>query len=433
MLLGKLRLKLYQEKFCRKYVEKVSSIKGYNFYLRNLSKNDDLNNHFMSVSLYDMLDNNGMNKLIKKLYALEKDKNYKIRTYFRKPGLQKLNYISQTIGRTSVGSVGEIILKNNNWLSKILISYTYLNNSEVIIEYEFIFKKIMCTYQQIHNFVMNYVCLVEKEWYFHSYADKNFFNSADCREIVKLEYIFFADILQAFICGKLYTTLGRKYKLPIEYCNLIKKYNKNKAKKLRKVFLSECYEKEKEYLIVSDFIDERMEIGHFCTGKYFPNPIMLRLFADFSCETYYKIFYHIELEELERRMRKYLNYNRTFILAKDLKWFANKIRNIDDCEERIKDKVMDENKKYVDHLMGWELYIHGEKRKEDFVNYPHWTEYFKDLYKQNLGYLNSISLVQNNSIIIWVAVASLVATIIGILLSLFNVEVIIQMSNSVFN
>lgn len=66
-------------------------------------------------------------------------------------------------------------------------------------------------------------------------------------------------------------------------------------------------------------------------------------------------------------------------------------------------------------------YCSGEKKENnDFINYPVYTQYFKNLYQQNLEYLNSIASVQNNKVITIVTVATFIATIISILISLLK-------------
>ena len=409
---------MYQQWFSKQFIKRAKTVPGYEQYLKHVSKKNYLRGDFVCVAIYDVLDNDGMNELIRKIHRLKASDKYKVHTPFIAHMFKKLNYINSNITGRHTGMIGEISFKDNKWLSDVYISFTYVNNSEAIIEYNFRFKKVMRSFVQIHQFVMDNVKTSRKEDYFHSYADKSIIKTADCMELMRLDDVFFADILQAYICKLFFTRYGKKYKLPIEYCLRTYRYNKKKAKKLRSVFLCECYEKNKEHLIISTLNYDRYEVSHYTTGEYFPNPMLLRFFSNFPTEMYYKAFRDIETAELEKRMRKYLNSKKTFISAKDIKWFVCKIRYIREQDKRMEYTLKEENRDYINQLIGWKCYVHGKLQKVDFMNYPENTIYFRNLYEQNLEYLNSIAMVQNNSVVIYLSVAALVATIIGIIVTI---------------
>lgn len=416
-----LRYKLYQKQFCKQFVERSKAIPKYEYFLKHIQKKESIPTDFINVALYDVLDNNGMNHLIKKIYKLKKSGEYNVDTPYIKHSFKKVNYINSNITGTSVGCIADIELNSDKWIKKINISYTYINASEAVIQYNFCFRKVMSTYLQIHRFVIDSIFFVKKKWYFHTYADRNIVKNADYVELLKLDDIFFSDILQGYICTLFYTKYGVNYKLPIEYAVKIKRYNKKKAKKLKNLFLRECYQKGKEHMAISTLNYDRFELMHFETGKYFPDAFLLRYFSDFSTEMYFKAFRHIELTELEKHMRKYLNSRKTFVSAKDIKWLVNKIRYINEQEEKLNFTLSEKNYKWVEHLLKWDFYMHTEKQSDDFINYPRYTNYFLNLYEQNLEYLNSIASVQNNKIVVILTVLGLIATIVGIIISVWVV------------
>ncbi|MBQ8539254.1 MAG: hypothetical protein IJ433_06345 [Ruminococcus sp.] len=414
MLFRYIKYKFHQLDFCRKYISRSKELTNYKWYLKHLSKKDSLPSSFIDVSIYDLLDNDGMNCLIKKVYKLKSKNKYKVYTPFIKHTFKKVNYINSNITGRQTGRIAEIEFKDNKWIKSINIHYTYVNTSEVVVEYQFVFRKVMTTYLQIHNFVVENIFNVKKKGYFHNYADKSIIKKADYSELCKLDYILFADIIQAYVCTYFYTRYGVKYKLPIEYALKIKNYNKKKSREMKNSFLCECYKKEKSYLIVSDLNYGRFEAAHYISNKYLPRSFLLKYFTDFSMEMYYKTFCKIELEELEIHMRKYLNSNRSFVSAKDIKWLVNKIRYIRESKEKINHIYEDIPKQMLD----WKCYVHGKLMKTDFINFPTNLDYFLKLYQQNLDYLNSIASVQNNKIVIIVSVFTLIATVVGVIISL---------------
>lgn len=389
-----------------------------------MRKKSHVKTKFINVSVYDVLNNDGMNRLIKKLYKLKKDDSYEVSTHYLKHTFKKVDYIGRNLfGYRETGLIARVKLKENTWLSEIAIRYTYANSSEMIIEYCFTFKKIMNTYVQIHKFVLDNILKIKKPPFFHAYANKSIIKKADYKEIFELDDIFFADILQAYICQLFYTQVGYINKLPVEYDMLANKLSKQDKQQLKNLFLSECHEQNGKFLISNIINDDRFEVTYLKKGKHFPKSLLLKFFSFFSTEMFFKAFYSIELNSIESRMRKYLNSRRNFVSSDDMKWFINKQRQIVEQEEQIKEWLKTEN---IEHLklngvIGWNLYRDGEKKENnDFINFPVYTQYFKNLYQQNLEYLNSIASVQNNKVITIVTVATFIATIISILISLLK-------------
>lgn len=415
----KIRYKYYQNWFCKQFVKKSVQSNEYKYFLKHCSKNHDLPASTCNVALYDVLNNDGINKLIKSIYKLKKyKKRYSVDTPYLYPKFKKKNYINSNLTGTSSGIIANIKFKNHNWIDNISINFTYLNSSQCLIEYVFRFKKILNTYLQIHNFVIDEILKIRKEWYFHTYADKNIIKKASYKVLWELDDIFFADILQGYICKIFYTDYGKKYKLPIEYCKKLHKYNFKKRKKLQRSLFCESYQKGKKHIIISILPYNRFELYSYETGKYFHNPILLNFFSYFTTELYYKAFSNIEINELEKKMRKYLNSRKSFVSSKDIKWFINKIRYIKEQQTKLEYLFSEDGVEGVSHLRGWQQYWDGKSSGKDFINYPEYTNHFLKLYEQNLDYLNSLASVQNNLIVIVVAVATLIATLAGIFVTL---------------
>ena len=423
LFLRKIRYKFYRTWFCKQFVNRSKDLPQYTFLLKYMRKKSHIKTKFINVSLYDVLDNDGMNRLIKELYRLKKDNAYEVSTHYLKHAFKKMDYIGRNLVGRETGLIGKVKFKENKWLSEITIGYTYANSSEIIIEYCFTFKKIINTYVQIHDFVLDNILQIKKPPFFHTYADKSIIKRANCQEIFKLDDIFFADILQAYICQLFYTQIGNISKLPVEYDMLTNKLSKQDKQELREVFLSECYEQNGKFLIANTLNYDRFEVTYLEKGKYFPRSMLLNFFSFFPTEMFYKTFYSFALNSIESRMRKYLNSRRNFVSSDDIKWFINKQRQIVEQEEQAKERLKPENRENLERnrIVGWSLYCGGEKKENnDFINYPVYTQYFKNLYQQNLEYLNSIASVQNNKVITIVTVATFIATIISILISLLK-------------
>ena len=396
-------------------MKRARYLTGYKYYLRHISKKS-LGYEFIHVSIYDVLDNRGMNKLIRSLTALKRKKQYKIDTHYFSYRFKELNYINSNIDRQSTGIVGEIKLLNDKWIDIIDISYTNLNNSQVIIQYNFRFKKIMSTLVDNHNFIMDNILHTKKEFYFHSYANKKIIKNAKYHDLLQLDYIFFGDILQDYICKLFYTNYGKKYKLPLEFAYRIKNFTKKKSKKLESSIWYESYSRKNEHLLIDSIIFDRYEISYYIHDRFLPNTKMLKYFSEYSTEFYYKVFYNIEINELESHMRKYLNSKKSFISSNDIKWLVNKIKYIKDQKDKITRSLSSKNHDRINNLVGWQ----NKKKKTELIKFPEYTDYFENLYKQNLEYLQAISSVQNDTLIIIISIITLIVSFSGIIISLLN-------------
>lgn len=415
-----IKYKRYQKRFCMQYLKRSIELPNYDMFLKHCSKTNPLPSSFCNVAVYDVVDNDGMNRLIKSIYKLKSHKKqYSVDTPYLYHRFRKANCINSNLNGNISGIVAEVKFKSNNWLSSIDINYTYINSSQCLIQYTFKFKKIISTCTQIHSFVVDEIRKIKKESYFHSYANK-VIKTIGYNELLELDNVFFADILQGYICNLFYTKYGKCYRLPIEYCLRLHKYNNKKRDKLRKPFLCESYENGRKHMIISTLRYDRFELAFYDTGKYLPSPSLLHYCSTFSTEIYYRAFFCIETAELERKIRKYLNSRKHFISSRDIKWFINKIRYIKEQKSKIEKIINDKDEIYYSDYFQWKSYYRGEAKEHGFINYPEYTDFFLVQYEQNLDYLNSIASVQNNLVIIFVAVATLLATLAGIIITLLK-------------
>ena len=121
-------------------------------------------------------------------------------------------------------------------------------------------------------------------------------------------------------------------------------------------------------------------------------------------------------------MSKYLNSYKRFVSSKDIKGLINKLRYIREQKGLIQDRI--ESMKYYNDecLNEWILMLKGKKQSnKSFIMFPKRIDKFEKMYLNNLEYIKSISSTQNNTVVIVVALATLFATIAGIVLTIiFN-------------
>jgi len=417
-MINKIKYKIHQDNFIEKYYKKIQSISGYTAFLKHVSKKDPIQSELSNIALYDVLDNDGMTKLIKSIYKLKKRRNIEVHHLnYRKKNLRKLNYINSQ--KYNWASIVKLKFHDDKWIREVNILYTNLNDSEIIIQYDFNFKVVLNNYVKVHDFVMDNIINLKLPYFLTSYIDDKFFDNVKYIDIFSLEYELFVDILQTFITNNLYSKHGNRYKLPVEYSYRIKRHNKRKDRILKNSFLQLCYYKEGMYILYNNFLRERAEFEVYSRSKYLTKPILLEYFSKYSMEFYLIAFNDFETNQLEKRMRKYLNSNKKNINSNDLKWFIVKIKQLTEEKSRIITNLKS-NSDFSGDILGWELYVNNQKWEEDFLQFPKKIDHFLDKYNQNFDYLKSLSTVQNDRIIIWVTLITLALTVAGILISIID-------------
>ena len=414
--------KHYQKTFCKNYIKRAKQIEGYNDYLIK-HDNDSNKESFFEVSIYDVLDNRGVKKLVNGIYKMKRKKKlFKVETFYRNRKLNNTNYINIFSSSRGWARIGDISFNKHKWLSKISITHTANNSSEIIVEYNFQFKKVIDSSFKIHLFVMDELKNAKKELYFHSFANKNIIKNAKFEELYECDNAFFGDILQSYICEYFYTKYGTKYKLPMEYCFSVDNFEQFREKLLQRKSPLQIYihDNRSELICVDSFLDDRYTVSHYCKAPHFPNPILLHFFSDMSMELYLQTFYDIEKYELEKHMRKYLNSRKRFVKNKDIKWLIRKIRNISEQKNEIEEIEKKKARYAVYKKDEWYLYFDGKKQKETFIMFPEKLNRFEQIYTNHLEYLKSIASTQNDQAILIISLLAFIASVIGILLTLFK-------------
>jgi hypothetical protein len=131
---------------------------------------------------------------------------------------------------------------------------------------------------------------------------------------------------------------------------------------------------------------------------------------------YYRAFQSIEISELEQVMRKYLNSRKKSVSANDMKWMINRLRGIEEKEERLKNEL-----EYRNEATKWRRFDKDRWLDESFITDNTVSAHFKDLYRKNLDYLQAISTTRDNKIIYFITIISLVVALIGLFISLWPV------------
>lgn len=412
-LMRKLKFMIKKNVFVKKYQEFLKFSSEYEEFLLDQDRKDNYKSILWSVEIYDVLDNNDFAKVVRRLHALKKESSlYDVEVYYRKSILAKLKYAKVEIDHISTGLVGSIKFKNDNYIKKITISKTQINNNEIILCYSIYLRKLLKSYSELHTYIVDNFRIIKESNNFTWYIDDSLFENKRYNDILQLEYEWLRDWLQGTIEKLLYTKMGKKYKLPIVFNFNINSSDEKIISELKSPFLMTCFanEEDKKFLHIKSFPRyEGYQIYRYTIGKILKESNILKYFSRYGNEFYYYIFNNIEKAEIERRLGKYFTSLKRRVDIKDQKWLINKIRAL---KER---KVFEWN---IEDSDTWIGYKNGEKTDEKLFDYPHKTKKYLEIYEQYLDYLRAISSLNYNSIVLWVAGLTLIVSIIGVILTI---------------
>ncbi len=373
------------------------------YYTKNLSDiyGFDSKVSLFCITLYDSVNNCELNRLIKKIYKLRKNKKFDVDIIYRKKGIKKLDYIKPEFDSTGHGSVAKIKLLDDDMLTSIKISWTQINNDEAVVEYVCYFKHSISNFCVIHDYFVDNYKQLKKIKYANFYFNIKFFQNDDIQNIqVELEY--FRVLIQRKISRLSYSHYLNKYLLPIKYTYIFDKKTKNIMSKIKKPFLGASYILDSNHYICIESFEEYQstEFNEIIFKNEF-NPIdFISLLSRVRMPFYYQMFYQIEKAELQFRITKFFNSRRSLINFSNYKWLLNKHRRI--IEKRFYNIDIDKEIK----LKGY------SDKSNNFVDIDLYNG-IKDVYDDNIEYIKNLNSLNYNMIVFIVSILALIISIIG--------------------
>ena len=399
----KLYYKYKKIKWFKDYKEKVLNLQ-HCYYNKSLMEIFDLDSNMdlYSVSIYDVVNNNDVNKLVKKIYQLKRNKNYSVEISYKKKFIKDINYIRPEFDHTGHGIFAKIKFLNDSLISYIDMTWSQINNEEAIIEYEIHLKKCIDSFSIIHDYILeNYKKLRKIKYSIFYFNIENFLN--DDSQNIQTEFKYFRTILQQKISKVSTSNYSKKYLLPIKFTYLIKNKTKKIMKYIEKPFLEESFIVDKDHYLILNTIEEfeGIEINEVIFKKKF-NPInMVVMMSELKMPLYYRFFYNIEKQELEYKIGKYLNSKKIFVNIWNYKWLLNKKRRLD--EKRFYN-INNKRSKSINGFSNKKISLIDELLIKNIG----------DVYSENIEYINNLNTINYNTIAFAISVLALIIAIVAI-------------------
>lgn len=389
-----------RKKWFKQYKKKILD-ENKNYYDYDLSKIYGFDTHMdlYCATIYDSVNNDELNKLVKKLYKIKKEKDYEVDVAYRKKVIKNLNYIKPEFDSTGHRILGTIKFLNDDIISKVEIAWGQINNDEGIVEFTCYFENTINSFRKIHNYIMKNYNNLYKIKYVDFYFDiKHFIN--DDSQNIQVESNYFRALIQDKISSLTYTHYSKKYLLPIKYTYFLDKKTRKVMNTIKKPFLESSYIYNTNQFLLISMCEEFQgtEYNELIFKKGSPINFM-SLISRIRMPFYYQMFYQIEKQELQSKIINYLNSNKVLINFYNYKWLLNKRRRI---EEKRFSKIDFEK----------EIRLKGfSNKKEKFLSLNLYNG-IKEVYDDNIEYIKNINILNYN---IWAFTISIFALIISII------------------
>lgn len=402
------------------YLENINSDEYKSYKLKNDTQNkeaqresrEEVSDYYedaivTEVAIGDVLSNDGVTKLLKKIYTLS-HKKFKITTDYRKPSIiKKYDYIHFQYLHSAYRQFAEIDLLEDCYIKKIVISWAQINSYYAFLEYHFILKEWLD--DELYNqFIYNNIQKINSNDYviWHHIDDNKKMNYW-MMEQMKDEY--FTLIFQHYITSYLYSEQGKTSQLP----NMVYMTRK-KPIDINTIYLCGMemayYNRKANFIISSDF--EKANYTLYDGKNYSSRFSLYEYIAQYGNEFYNRFFGASELNLFEREFSKFITGRRKITYNKELKYLFSKMQSVSEIENK---KIDDFYEKYND---GWDFYIFGNKKDlEEF--HKNSTAKIQEIYKDNFEYLKLLSemnYAKSNHINAFVATfVSIMAVIIALI------------------
>lgn len=373
------------------------------------SRTDYFDNYMIaSMVIGDVLSNDGITHLLKKLYSLPK-KEYRVKNYYKKPTWRnKYDYVKLQYTHSDIGRFSEIEFLKDKYIERIEIRWSQINNYFAYIEYTFWFRK--CLDETLYNdfIIENLNKLTSKDyiiWY--HIRDKKEDNYLS---LSQMNSEFFNIICQHYITTLLYSEQGKN-------CSLISIVFgiREQAIDIDTLYIGDFgkafYNREKNYVIVGDFEHDNYLL---CSGNNsIPNFSVCDYISEYGNEFFYKFFGQRELKIFEQDFSRYSNGRVKIRYNKKIKQLLKKIQSVSDYDDYLKTAEI-----YSEFNKSWDFYT-GNDKEDIKVWQNKSTEDYRTIYEKNFSYLKMLTEMNytksNHMISVFATIISVVATIISLI------------------
>ena len=371
---------------------------------------DDSDSVIAKVVFCDILTNEGIAKLLRKLHSLPKQ-YYSVDNYYKKPAIKtQYDYVQLQYSHVSTGRFAEIKFLKDKYIDSINIGWTQLNNCYAFLEYTIRFKKCLDNNLYTEFMVDNLYTFSPRDYSIYYYGIKTVSEAEpDYLMVQQMHSEFFPLLCQHYITTLLYSEQGENSPLAC----LVYQTRKQPIE-IDKMYLGDLsvsfYNKEENYVITGD--SDSVQYCVNAGGNHIPNFNLCHYISKYRNEFYYRFLGTREMRLFERDFSELSNGRKRITYNKKFKQLITKIKSLAGHEFKHTESFDDQ---FVEK---WNFYISNDKSDINTL-FHNKTEDIKAILDENfqhLKLLTELNYSKSNWIVaVIAAIASVLATIISLI------------------
>lgn len=355
------------------------------------------------VKIYDTLTNDGVTKLIQKLYSLPK-KKFKIQNRYRKPtAFKHYDYVPLQLTGTETDTVADIEFLNDEYIKTLSIGWCHIDSFSVYVEYAFSLRKCLPEDAQ-RQFVLDRMSFLNKNDY------RTFYITGENQEekyysVLQLEENLLLDIFRHYVTTLFFSEYGKNHPLT---CLL--SFTRQEPVDINTLclspFHSTWYNRKDNYAI----IDQNDGAYYLLAGEnHIPNFSFFHLINRYGNVMYFALNGWDNLEILRREFSKYSTHRR-HIRKKKLLVLLNNLQGLRESQRLQADSRLRNFDK------DWICY-RGNKRKEFSTLYDKYIENLRNIYEENFLYFQTVATLDMSQTNQWLSIIAIAIAVITLILT----------------
>jgi hypothetical protein len=392
-----------QKKYDEKHKKEILEFEKNDPELKN--RTDWYENHIVtSVTICDILSNDGITKLSKRLYSLSPPK-YKTTITYKKPSVFKnYDYVHLQYSGSFYGIFAEVEFLDDKYINSVKITWSQINSYFAILEYKFTLKHNLSE-ENCTRFICDNIKKLNKKDYLPYYFISNM-EVIDFHILNEMNEDFFVLIFQHYITSTFYSEQGQKYRL-INMVHMTRKEPIN----IDTLDFGYCgvsyYNKKENYMIICD---SNYNYCLMAGNNNIPQFSLSSYIAKYGNSFYYMFFGHRELKIFEIEFSKYSTGRKKAKYNKKFTYLLNKMQSL--CESQAKSK----SDIYQSFDKDWKLYLGYKEQKLNKFVAKIYIDY-KSIYANHYAYLNTLCNINYTKSNQFISIAAIIIAIITLILT----------------
>lgn len=357
-----------------------------------------------SVTICDILSNDGITKLSKRLHSLSSKKYKTIITYKKPTFFKSYDYIHLQYSSSFHGIFAEIEFLDDKYVKIVEITWSQINSYFAILEYKFTLKHYLSEENCTHFICDNIKKLNKKDYLPYYYLKKN--QAIDFHLLNEMNEDFFVLIFQHYITSVFYSEQGKKYRL----INMVH-MTRTEPINISTLDFGDCgisyYNKKKNYMITCD---SNYNYCLMAGNNNIPQFNLSSYITKYGNSFYYMFFGHRELKIFEIEFSKYSTGRKKARYNKKFTYLLNKMQSL--CESQTNNKF----NIYKAFDKDWKLYLgYKEQKLNKFIAQINID--YNSIYSNYYAYLNSLCNINYTKSNQFISIGAIIIAIITLILT----------------